>query len=213
MTENKCIAVFGATGKVGREFVKMALDSGYSLRVLVRKRSSFELNNDNRVVVIEGDATNAEDVTAVVSGSDVVVSVLGNPYPSRGVHIMFNATENIIKAAAEQSSPPRCLMISTVGAGGSSWLIKIALTLANGRAGFKDYEDAEARVRSETKAPFIVVRPYALTDKPATGKYKVIQGQTAHFAKPIPRTDVAKFFLDCVEDASRYGSCVNIGGI
>jgi len=104
-------------------------------------------------------------------------------------------------------------MISTVGAGGSSWLIKIALTLANGRAGFKDYEDAEIRVRSELDVPFIVVRPYALTDKPATGQYKVIQGQTAHFAKPIPRTDVAKFFLDCVEGASRDGSCVNIGGV
>ncbi len=212
MTENKCIAVFGATGKVGREFVKKALDSGYSLRVLVRKRSSFELNNDNRVEVIEGDATNAEDVTAVVSGSDVVVSALGNP-SSRNVQIMSNATENIMKAAGEQSSPPRCLMISSVGVGGSSWLIKISLTLIGGRAGFKDYEDAEARVRRESDVPFIVVRPYALTDKPATGQYKVIQGQTAHFAKPIPRTDVAKFFLDCVEDASRDGSCVNIGGV
>ena len=49
MTENKCITVFGATGKVGREFVKMALESGYVLRVLVRKRSSFEHNSDNRV--------------------------------------------------------------------------------------------------------------------------------------------------------------------
>ncbi len=211
MTKNKCIAVFGGTGKVGREFVKMALDSGYSLRVLVRKRSSFELNNDNRVEVIEGDATNAEDVTAVVTGSDVVVSVLGNP--SRNVQIMSNATENIMKAAAEQSSPPRCLMISSVGVGGSSWLIKISLTLIGGRAGFKDYENAEARVRSETRVPFIVVRPYALTDKPANGQYKVLPGHTAHFAKPIPRTDVARFFLDCVEDVSRDGSCVNIGGV
>ncbi|GMQ46724.1 NAD(P)-dependent oxidoreductase [Vibrio sp. 10N] len=211
MTKNKCIAVFGCTGKVGREFVKMALDSGYSLRVLVRKRSSFELNNDNRVEVIEGDATNAEDVTAVVTGADVVVSVLGNP--SRNVQIMSNATENIMKAAAEQSSPPRCLMISSVGVGGSSWLIKISLTLIGGRAGFKDYENAEARVRSETRLPFIVVRPYALTDKPANGQYKLLPGHTAHFAKPIPRTDVARFFLDCVEDVSRDGSCVNIGGV
>ena len=213
MSQQKKIAVFGATGKVGREFVKMALESGYSLRVLVRKRSSFERSNDNRVEVIEGDATNAEDVTAVVAGSDVVVSVLGNPYPSRGVHIMFNATENIMKAAAKRPNPPRCLMISTVGAGGSSWLIKIALTLANGRAGFKDYEDAEARVRSETDVPFIVVRPYALTDKPPNGQYKVLPGHTAHFAKPIPRTDVARFFMDCVEDVSRDDSCVNIGGV
>ena len=213
MTENKCIAVFGATGKVGREFVKIALRSGYSLRVLVRKHSSFEHNNDNRIEVIEGDATNAESVTSVVAGANVVVSVLGNPYPNRGVHIMFSATENIMKAAAQQPNPPRCLMISTVGAGGSSWLIKIALTLANGRAGFKDYEDAEACIRSETDVPFVVVRPYALTDKPVKRQCKVIPGHTAHFAKPISRIDVAKFFLDYVEDVSRDGSCVNIGGV
>ena len=213
MTENKCIAVFGATGKVGRKFVKMALESDYVLRVLVRKRSGFEHNSDDRVEIIEGDATNAEDITAVVTGSDVVVSVLGNPYPSRGVHIMFNATDNIMKAAAKQPNPPRCLMISTVGAGGSSWLIKIALMLANGPAGFKDYEDAEARVRSEADVPFVVVRPYALTDKPPNEQYKVLSGRTAHFAKPIPRTDVARFFVDCLEDVSKDGSCVNIGGV
>ena len=106
MTKNKCIAVFGGTGKVGCEFAKMALESGYSLRLLVRNRSSFDLDNDNRIEVIEGDATNAKDVAAVVAGSDVVVSTLGNPYPSRGVHIMFNATENIMKAAAKQPNPP-----------------------------------------------------------------------------------------------------------
>ena len=165
----------------------------------------------NRIEVIEVDATNAEDVTAVVSGSDVIVSVLGNP--SRDVQIMSNATENIMKAAAKQPNPPRCLMCSSVGVGGSSWLIKISLTLIGGRAGFQDYEDAEAHVRSETDVPFIIVRPYALTDKAAKGQCNVIPGHTAHFAKPIPRTDVARFFLDCVEDVSRDGSCVNIGGV
>ncbi len=212
MHKAKKIAVFGGTGRVGREFVKMALESGYSLRLLVRKSSSLNFDNDNRIEVVEGDATNAKDVAAVVAGSDVVVSTLGNPYPSRGTHIMFSATENIMKAAAEQPHAPRCLMISTVGAGGSSWLIKISLTLIGGRAGFRDYEDSEACVRRVADVPFVVVRPYALTDKPAQEKYKVIPGQTAHFAKPISRTDVARFFLDCVEDESRDGSCVNIGG-
>lgn len=211
MTKNKCIAVFGATGKVGREFVKMALDSGYSLRVLVRKRSTFEFDNDDRVEVIEGNVTNYEDVTAVVAGSDVLVSTLGNP--SRNEHIMCKAAENIMQAAAQESNSPRCLMISSVGVGGSSWLIKISLTLIGGRAGFKDYENAEACVRGELDVPFMVVRPYALTDKPARGQYKVIKGQTAHFAKPIARKDVAKFFLDCVEDTHLDGSCVNIGGV
>ena len=211
MTENKYIAVFGVTGKVGRKFVKMALETGYSLRVLVRKRSSFELNNDNRVDVIEGDAANADDVSAVVAGSDVVVSVLGNP--SRNVQIMFQATDNIMKAAAGQQNPPRCLMISSVGVGGSSWLIKMSLTLIGGRAGFEDYERAEACVRSEDQLPVVVLRPYALTNKPAKGQYKVIPGQTAHFCKPISRVNVARLFLDCVEDTSMDGACVNVGGV
>lgn len=211
MTERKCIAVFGATGKVGREFFKMALNSGYTLRVLVRKRSGFEFDNDARVEVFEGDATNSDSVKSVVEGADVVVSVLGNP--NRDVQIMFKATDNIMTAAAKQPNPPRCLMISSVGVGGSSWLIKISLTLIGGRKGFEDYERAEARVRGEAKVPHVVVRPYALTDKPAKDQYKLLAGHTAHFAKPISRVDVARFFLDCVEVTSRDGSCVNIGGV
>lgn len=62
----------------------------------------------------------------------------------------FDGSSNVI-----QPNPLRCLMISSVGVGGSSRLIRILLTLFGGRAGFKEYEDAKARVRSETDVPFI----------------------------------------------------------
>lgn len=210
MAETKTIAVFGANGKVGREFVKMALEAEYSLRAFVRNRASFAHGDDPRVEVIEGDATKADDVARAVAGANVVTSFLGNP--GKGVRIMFAATDNIITAAATQTNPPRCLMISSVGVGGSSWLIKGTLILIGGRAGFEDYERAQARVRNDIGVPFVVIRPYSLTDKPATGRYKKIPGRTAHFSKAIPRPDVAKFFLDCVEARSWDGSCVNIGG-
>jgi len=160
MNETKTIAVFGATGKVGSEFVERALNAGYRIRALVRNE----------------------------------------------------ATDAIMTAAAAQPTPPRCLMISSIGVGGSSWMIKGMLTLIGGRAGFADYERAEARVRAETTAPFVVIRPYALTDKPGTGRYRVLEGQTAHFAKSIPRADVARFFFDCLENTQWDGACVNIGG-
>ncbi len=41
MTETKTIAVFDANEKVGREFIKMALEVRYSLGVIVRNRASF----------------------------------------------------------------------------------------------------------------------------------------------------------------------------
>ena len=44
------------------------------------------------------------------------------------------------------------------------------------------------------------MRPYALTDKPGTGEYKIIEKQSATFAKPISRADVTKFLVNTLED-------------
>lgn len=210
----KTITVFGANGNVGGAFVRLAADARYTLRAFVRTPEKFDNPDPTHIEVVRGDATDAHDVARAIDGADVVASFLGNPYPNpRNIFIMEAAADHIMTAAAAQPEPPRCLMISTVGAGGSSWLIKLMLQMFNGRAGFADYERADARIRSETNVPFAVIRPYALNNKPPTGRYTVIGGRTAHIAKPIPQPDVAKFFLDCVEDTRWDGpGGVNIGG-
>ena len=214
MKERKKVTVFGANGNVGGAFIRLAAAAGYSLRAFVRTPEKFANPDPKHIEVVRGDATDAEDVTQAIEGADVVASFLGNPYPNpRNIFIMEAAADRIMTAAAAQLEPPRCLMISSVGAGGSSWLIKFMLQMFNGRDGFADYERADKRICDETSVPSVVIRPYALNDKPATGQYKIIGGRTAHFAKPIPRPDVAKFFLDCVEDSRWDGPAgVNIGG-
>lgn len=208
------IAMFGATGKVGNAFVEMALEAGHEVRALVRSRARFKQADHPNVFVVEGDATEIDDVREVVGAADVVVSCLGNPPGGRrnSILIMEKAADCIMKAAEVQPVPQRCLMISSIGVGGSSWFIKAMLTLIGGSAGFADYERAEGRVRSETAVPFAVVRPYALNDKPGTGKFKVL-GARAHFASAIPRQDVAHFFMTALDDTQWDGpSGVNIGG-
>mgnify|MGYP000049768431 CR=1 FL=1 len=208
------IAMLGATGKVGNAFVEMALEAGHEVRALVRSRTRFKQADHPSVFVVEGDATKLEDVRQVVGTADVVVSCLGNPPGGRknSILVMEKAADCVMKAAQEQPTPPRCLMISSVGVGGSSWFIKAMLTLIGGRAGFADYERAEARVRGESAVPFAVVRPYALNDKPGTGRFKVLGART-HFARPIPRSDVAHFFMTALDDTQWDGPAgVNIGG-
>jgi len=212
--ESHTIAMFGATGKVGNAFVEMALEAGHSVRALVRSRARFRHAEHPKVIVVEGDATNPDNVREVVESADVVVSCLGNPPGGRRdpILIMEQAADCIMKAAQAQPNPPRCLMISSVGVGGSSWFIKAMLTLIGGSAGFRDYERAEERVRSETTVPRAVIRPYALNDKPGSGRFKVL-GTPAHFARPIPRRDVAHFFISALDDTQWDGpSGVNIGG-
>lgn len=212
--EIKTIAVFGASGQCGREFVKAALDAeNIKIRAFVRNSSSYEEYANNPMVeVIQGDASNAEDVENAISGADVVTSFLGNVKNSL---IMFQSHNNIMSAAAKMSPPPRCVMISSVGVGGSSFLIGGMLQMIGGKASFEDYEKAEKCVldTDEKEVPYIVVRPYALNDNEAKG-YKVIEGETAHFAWSISRKDVARCFLDYAgeEGDAFVGKAVNIGG-
>ena len=117
-------------------------------------------------------------------------------------------------AAAKQPQPPRCIMISSIGLGGTSWLIKFMLTLIAGKATIADYEKADKRVREETAVPFVLVRPYALTDKPGNGRYHASKKQNATIMRPIPRADVATFMVDAVADTQWDGKLgVQLGGM
>ena len=51
-----------------------------------------------------------------------------------------------------------------------------------------------------------------LTDKQGKGKYQIINKPTVFFPKFISRSDVAKFFVDCLINTSFDGKAVMIQG-
>ena len=193
------VAVLGATGNLGGHYARQALEAGHTLRALARTVTKLTIAEHPSVTPIQGDATSPDDVAQVVDGADVVVSCVGNP--NRSLHIMETTANNVLAAAVRQPETPRCIFISTIGVGGSSWLIGAILRII-GRdpAGFADYEAADLRIRDEKTVPVTLVRPYALTDKPGTGRYRATTKSPIHFAKPIARADVARFLLDATTD-------------
>ncbi len=208
---NKTVLVFGANGNLGSHFVNQALDAGYKIRAFVRTPEKYSLSDNANVEVFKGDATNYDDVEKAVSGVDIVVSCLGNP-PKKKIYIMNKAYENIMLAASDQPNPPRCLMISSIGIGGSSWFVKFLLKKIGGKDGFADFEKAEKRVLEEKDVPFVAIRPAGLTNKQGKGKYRIIEKPTVFFPKFISRSDVAKFFVHCLNDTSFDGRAVMIEG-
>ena len=214
MVKNIKIAVFGATGNLGNHFVIQSLDKDYGLRVLVRNESKFIHREKHNVDVVVGDATKFEDVVKVVKGVDVVVSCLGNVKKDGvSILIMEKSHSNILDVAAEQENIPRCVFISSVGCGGTSWLIKKMIIMIGGKSSFNDYEAADKRIREESTVPRLLVRPYALTDKQGTGEYKVIEKQSATFAKSVSRSDVATFLVNAIEDKTWDGTPgIQLGG-
>lgn len=207
---DKTVLVFGANGKVGSHFVSQALVAGYKIRAFVRSPEKYGLSENPKVEVMKGDATNFEDVKKAIPGADIIVSCLGNP--SKKIFIMEEAYDNIISAASAEVNPPRCLMISSIGIGGSSWFVKFLLQQVGGKEGFNVFEKAEKRVLEEEKVPFLVVRPAGLTDKKGKGKYRIIGKPTVFFPRFISRSDVAKFFVDCLSDTSFDGKAIMIEG-
>jgi putative NADH-flavin reductase len=72
----KTLAVFGASGRTGRELVKHAIDRGYAVRALARDPAKIPAASPN-LQIIKGDATNAVNVEETIKGADAVISVLG----------------------------------------------------------------------------------------------------------------------------------------
>ena len=203
MNNEITITVFGANGNLGSHFVNQALEAGFKIKAFVRSAASYEHSNNSKVEVIKGNATNLENVEKAVTKTDVVVSCLGNP---KKLQIMHKSHENILTAASKQTNIPKCILISSIGCGGTSWIVKQMLTLIGGKASFADYEKADKCISEEKSVPFVLVRPYALTDKEGKGKYYVTKNQNGTFLKSISRADVAKFILDAVTDSQWDGS-------
>ena len=194
--KNQIITVFGANGQLGSHFVSQALMKGFKIKAFVRNAANYIHVDNSNLEVIEGNTTKIGDVEKAISNSDFVVSCIGNP---KKAQIMFKSHDNILNAASKQTNTPKCILISSIGCGSTSWIIKQMLMLIGGKASFMDYEKADKRISDEKSVPFVLVRPYALTDKKGQGKYAVTKKQNGTLLKSISREDVATFMLDAIK--------------
>ena len=183
------IALFGATGAVGGYFLNKALAAGHEVTTLVR--SPEKLGDQPNLRAVKGNVTEASDVQSVINQADVVVSCLGNV---KGVMIMKRAVEAILQAAAAQPDMPKCLFVSSIGCGGSSWVVLQLLRLINSRAGFADYERADARIAREANVPYVLIRPAALKEKPGT-ENTAFSKAMGHSRDRWPKRMSPRFFL------------------
>ena len=111
--------------------------------------------------------------------------------------MMTTAVLNILAAARKQQpAPPRCVIMTTMGVGGTSYHIKLILSLfVAGCKVIADYETADAAVRRNGEVPYVLVRAGHLVDGPSTDKYKTSLNGFYHIAMQISRADVASFLL------------------
>lgn len=101
MNSNKIVSVFGASGRVGKEVVKLALLQGFKVKAHCRIDSNCGYKHDN-LTVIKGEITNYGLVKEVVKDSDCVIISLGHRAPYKDIFCK-DAADLIVKAMKEQN--------------------------------------------------------------------------------------------------------------
>jgi putative NADH-flavin reductase len=106
------IVIFGASGGMGLEVLKQALESGHTVTAFVRTRSKIDLQHPN-LRLFQGDVMDTDAVEKAIVGQDAVISTLGPVRPSIP-SMMEIAAKNIV-AAMKKHGTRR--IVSTTGAG------------------------------------------------------------------------------------------------
>ncbi len=193
------LIIFGATGTVGRLLVEQALSQGHRVTAFARRPSALKLDHRD-LTRRAGDVLDRGAVADAVQGHDAVLIALG---AGRKGGVRAAGTEHIIGAMARHGVR-RLVCQSTLGAGDSRaqlnffWKrIMFGLLL---RPAYADHEAQEALVR-QSGLDWIIVRPAAFTDGPATGACKHGFPPTEKALKlKVSRADVAGFMLRQLTD-------------
>lgn len=188
------LIVFGATGTIGTQLVRQALNQNHSVTAFARRARSIEFKHKN-LKLISGNVLDPEKVKNAVYGHKAVMVALG---AGRQGNIRSEGTRNIIQAM-EQSGVNRLVCLSTLGAGDSRnnlnffWKhIMFGLFL---RKAYADHQLQEEYIRNSSLT-WTIVRPGAFTNGERTEKYKHgFSSKEKNLRLKISRADVADFML------------------
>lgn len=195
------LAVFGATGTVGRLVVEQALDAGHEVTAFTRNASGISQRHD-RLRIVEGDVLDTGSVEQAVTDQDAVLVALGDGRKG----IVRSAGTRAIIEAMSRTGVKRLICQSTLGVGDSrpnlNFLWKHLLFGMLLRRAYADHVTQEAYVRA-SDLDWTIVRPSAFTDGPRTGSFRRgFPGDERGLTLKIARADIADFMLEQLTDTT-----------
>ncbi len=200
------IALLGATGGTGRQFLQKALAAGHPVRALVRQPGKLGVTHAH-LTVLPGDVLDPAAVGQCVADSDVVVSLFGHVKGSPA-HLQTDGTRNLL-AAMQQHDVPKIISLS---GGGLPYredqpkfadkLIRTIMKIAVPK--ILDDAVAHAEVLRQSDRQWIIVRGPRLTDEPEKGQYRV-GWVGVNASSKVGRADLADFILKQVASDAFVG--------
>lgn len=194
------ITVFGASGKVGRQVVALALEHGHEVNAFVHSHNPFQ--GSEGVTVYKGNVRDVKAIAAAIVGSDAVISALGS-WGTKNKDIVSSGMKTIIPAM-EKQGVERIITITGSGAFWSkdkpSFLGRAAHGLLKiGASGILEDGEQHIRLLEASDLKWTCVRSPAMT-KGKNITYRLGFKSPAPWAT-IPRKAVAECLLDLAENS------------
>jgi putative NADH-flavin reductase len=190
------LLIVGATGRIGRELVDLALARGHIVTAYVRNPSKIQ-RRERGLIVAQGDALEVDRLTQALAGQDAVVSALGLPAKQalRPSSFMAESMASIV-AAMKRAHVERLATVSAAVLfpmrglffAFFRWLLKHHA---------RDLSAMESVIQA-TELRWTIARPPRLVTGPEAAPRIVVAGLPAR-ARSISFRSVAAFLLDCVE--------------
>lgn len=205
------LAVFGATGGLGRAVTRAALDAGHEVRAMVRDPSKLAVDG---VEVVVGDLADAAAIASTIAGTDAVVSCVG--VVKGGDPEVFGAGMKAIVDAMTTHSVGRLVAISGAGleldddvTGLGRRMIIAALKLfARDVLRGKELEWAAIR---DSGVDWTLVRVARMVDRPAAGNVAVDARQVSG-SPMVAYADVAQWMVAEVGAKAFVGQAPFVSG-
>jgi len=188
----KRLVVLGSTGTTGRHVVKAAMDRGWPVTAVVRRSGSFSPTKGLREVVLS-DFSDRATLASALSGADAVVSTLG--CAAKGpTTVCTDAIQSTIPAM-NLAGLRRLIVVSAHGVAETHDHSLYSLAVWAGVADrMRDKETMESLITA-SNLDWTIVRPPALHNTQATGKYRVATDLQIRLWSSIGRADLADFLV------------------
>lgn len=111
------LTVCTPTGNIGRHVVRELLDSGESVRVIVRDPGKLDAETQNRVEVVQGSLDDAALLTQAFEGAEAVFWCVPADNKQDNVLDYYLHFANAATVAIRQTATPRIVAISSGGKG------------------------------------------------------------------------------------------------
>ena len=175
------LLVIGASRGIGLETVKAALRAGHNVRALARSAGGIAIQ-DPALDKVSGNALDSETVRDALEDVDAVIQTLGVDISPRAIFertTLFSQSTRILVDAMKAAGVKRLIAVTGLGAGnsrGHGSLLYDAVVFPLLLKRVYDDKDVQEWIIRSSGLDWTIVRPGLLTNRTATGHYRVLTG-------------------------------------